>query len=98
VRRAPRKDANHAQLVLELRARGYVVEDLGHVGGGVPDLWVSRGELGRWVEVKSAKGGKKRGAVQAASLARQAAFRDRHPGLVIVATSADEVAEAFRIL
>jgi hypothetical protein len=94
------RDENHEAVIAELVLLGYQVEDLAFVGRGVPDLYVSRGGIGRWVEVKNptARPGRKRGATQAAVDAREAAFRDRHPGLVIVATSADEVAEAFRIL
>lgn len=100
MRRAARKDANHQQVVADLRARGYSVTDTASIGGGFADLIVSRGPHMRLVEVKNpaTRPMQPRGASNAAKLARQAAFRDRHPGLVIVATSADDVDLAWPIL
>lgn len=40
VRRAARRDANHAEIVKALRAIGVMVLDLGAVGSGCPDLLV----------------------------------------------------------
>lgn len=40
IRRAAKKDANHAEIVDALRAAGCGVCDLAAVGGGVPDLLV----------------------------------------------------------
>lgn len=40
MRRAAKKDANHAEIVSALRAAGCGVCDLAAVGGGVPDLVV----------------------------------------------------------
>ena len=95
MRRAARRDTNHAALVEALRDAGLAVSDLGGVGGGVPDLYVSRAGRGLWVEIKAPKGGKPRGAQQAASLARQAAWRDLHSGCVVVAHTLQDVLEAF---
>lgn len=95
MRRAAKRDANHAELVAALRARGLAVTDLGHVGQGVPDLFVSAYLCGTFVEVKAPKGGKKRGAAQAASLARQEAFRELHEGWVVVATTVNDVLAAL---
>jgi len=95
MRRAAKRDANHAQLVADLRARGLSVTDLGHVGQGIPDLFVSSYLCGTFVEVKAPGGGKKRGAAQAASLARQEAFRELHEGWVVVASTVNEVLAAL---
>lgn len=97
IRRAKRNDANHAQLVAELRARGYAVSDLSAVGGGCPDLFVSKDGRGLLVEVKSEAnlGGKPRGKYQASIYARQAAWREQHPGVCIVAYSVEDVEGAF---
>ncbi len=39
---ARKVDANQAQIVAELRQRGYLVKDLRKAGDGVPDLLVCR--------------------------------------------------------
>jgi hypothetical protein len=100
LRYARKVDGNHAQLKADLRAKGYNVTDFSALGGGAADLYVSDGARGLWIEAKNpgARAGRKRGAAQAATDERQAAFRELHPNCVVVATSADEVAEAFRIL
>jgi hypothetical protein len=95
VRRAAKRDANHAALVAGLRAAGVAVTDLGHVGQGIPDLFVSARLCCTFVEVKAPGGGKKRGAAQAASLARQEAFRELHEGWVVVASTVNEVLAAL---
>ena len=97
MRRAARRDANHATIRDALRAASYAVSDLGTAGPGVPDLYVSRRGVGRWVEIKDAASRplKLRGERQAAIHARQQAFRDLHAGLVLVATTAAEVTAHF---
>lgn len=97
IRRAKRTDANHTQLVADLRARGYAVSDLSAVGRGCPDLLVSKDGRGLLVEVKSKanRGGKARGAKQAETLAAQALWRELHPGVCIVAYSVEDVERAF---
>lgn len=46
MRRAPRTDANQAEIVAALRTRGALVQSLAGVGAGVPDLLVGwRGAL-----------------------------------------------------
>lgn len=52
MRRAPRKDANHAEIVAALRKIGVFVVDLAGVADGIPDLLC--GWRGAWklVEVK----------------------------------------------
>lgn len=96
--RRTRRDSNHAAIVEQLRTRGYAVSDLAAVGGGCPDLLVSKHGTARLVEVKrdaKAARGAKRGSRQAAIQERQQAWRELHPGLVIVATSADDVDAAW---
>lgn len=99
MRRATRRDRNHAQVAADLVARGYGVDDLSLAGGGIADLLVSRGGHMRAVEVKNpaTRPTKPRGASNAAKLARQAAFASRHPGCVLTVTSADEVDAAFAV-
>jgi hypothetical protein len=94
------RDENHYAVIAELRARGFRVSDFAGTGRGCPDIYVSDGARGLWCEVKNpdARPGRKRGATQAATDEREAAFRELHPNCVVVATTADEVAEAFRIL
>ena len=55
-RRAARVDANHAEIVAELRRLGCAVQSLAGEGKGVPDLMVCIYGLNEWVEVKTAKG------------------------------------------
>lgn len=56
MRRAPRKDANHTEIVSALRGVGADVVDLAAVGEGVPDILVAfRGVL-YLLELKTAKG------------------------------------------
>lgn len=98
MRRRPNRDANHAALVAELQARGYAVTDLASAGAGIPDLLVSKNGVARLVEVKRdarAARGAKRGATQAATTARQEAFRAKHPGIVIVAVTVEDVERAW---
>jgi hypothetical protein len=58
MRRAARRDSNHAAVVAELRAAGVTVCDLGSLGGGVPDLLVRRRECVLLVELKRPEGGR----------------------------------------
>lgn len=54
-RYAKKVDSNHAEIRDGLRAMGYEVLDLSHVGGGIPDLAVKvRGKLGmvHFLEIK----------------------------------------------
>ena len=92
-----RRDSNHMAIMHELRARGYRCSDLAAVGRGCPDLLVSRNGTMRLVEIKNpaTRPSKPRGASNAAKLARQAAWAATHEGLVITATSADDVDSAW---
>ncbi len=49
-------DLNHTEIVNAFKRFGFSVADLSRVGGGVPDLMVSRGGHTFLVEVKSKKG------------------------------------------
>jgi hypothetical protein len=52
MRRAPRKDRNHAEVAQYLRAIGWRVFDTAAHGGGLGDLLVSRPGFAAVVEVK----------------------------------------------
>lgn len=100
-RYARRTDHNHAALVAALRARGYAVTDLAAVGKGCPDLLVSRDGRLMLVEVKRdarAARGARNGAKENATLERQAEFRALHPGVVVVAVTADDVDTAWGLV
>lgn len=86
-----RRDANHTAIAKDLQLLGFRVSDLSGVGGGVPDLFVSRNGVGRFVEVKTAKGLSYSGPSSKATRARQLVWAALHEGLVITATSAEEV-------
>lgn len=52
MRRRAKRDANHAEIRDAFRAHGWIVEDLGHVGNGVPDLLIAKHGRLLLVEVK----------------------------------------------
>lgn len=52
MRRAAKRDDNHAEIVAALRKAGGLVLDLGAVGGGCPDLLVWRAGVFKLLEVK----------------------------------------------
>lgn len=86
-----RTDENHREVRDGLRKLGWTVRDTSSVGGGFPDLTVSRWGWTDLVEVKRASArGRKRGKVQAGTDQRQAEFRTRWDAPVIVAESLDE--------
>lgn len=87
MRRAAKRDGNHAAIRDELRELGLSVFDAGSVGRGFPDLVVGcRGET-YLVELK-VKGG--------TLTSHQARFTDRwHGGPIIIARSAEEVLGAI---
>lgn len=55
MRRAAKRDSNHAAVVRALEAAGCVAIDLAALGGGVPDLLVYRKATGllRLIEIKN---------------------------------------------
>jgi hypothetical protein len=55
LRRAARRDDNHAEIRKGLRAAGYLVLDLGSVGSGCPDLLVAGHGRMVMLEVKDGK-------------------------------------------
>lgn len=52
MRHAKRVDANHAAVKAAYKAHGWDVEDLSHIGHGVPDLFCIRGQECHFAEVK----------------------------------------------
>jgi Holliday junction resolvase len=52
MRRAPRLDKNHAEVVKELKSRGWHVESTAALGGGFPDLLIARKGVMKLIEVK----------------------------------------------
>lgn len=55
-RRAAKVDTNHGAVRDGLRALGWAVEDFSHVGGGVPDLYVSIGSALAFWPARRARG------------------------------------------
>lgn len=106
-RRAARTDTTHAAVRDGLRALGWAVEDLSHVGGGMPDLLVSIGP-----GLPFAPSVKFRGTLCGAGWCcfvevkspggeltkdqQEFAWRNRAP--IVVAESAEEAAEAIQAL
>jgi hypothetical protein len=86
-----RVDANHACIVRALEQLGHTVLDLSAVGGGCADLLVRfRDGAMLFVEVKTAAGLKGRHG-NPATRARQAAFREKWPTVIV--STIDDVAE-----
>lgn len=52
MRHAKRVDRNHAEVKAEYLAHNWEVEDLSHIGHGVPDLFCRRGDDCHFAEVK----------------------------------------------
>lgn len=55
MRRIPRKDANHKDVVAAFLSLGYSVLDLASVGSGCPDIAVGRAGITRLVEIKDGR-------------------------------------------
>mgnify|MGYP001105367233 CR=1 FL=1 len=77
-----RTDANQNDIVEYLRDLGFGVVSLAAVGGGVPDLLVSKEDLTCLVEVKSDNGKLRKS---------QEDFIDNWPGQVFVVYNRDDV-------
>lgn len=96
MKRAPRLDGNHAEIVQALRSAGIAVKSLAAVGGGLPDLLVAFRETTCLLEVKDGSKPPSERALTAA----EAEFFATWPGKVFVVTSAEEavrvVVEAAR--
>jgi Holliday junction resolvase len=87
LRRAARRDSNHAAVVAELRQAGVTVCDLAGCGNGVPDLLIRRRECVLLVELKRPHGGRLTPLEQR--------FADEWGAHVIVARSTEEVIAAL---
>ena len=94
MRKIARTDGNQTEIVLSLREQGYEVVITAQLGGGIPDIVVSkRGtNCNLWVEVKQIKN--KRG--DAADLTEaEVDFFAEWPGPCIVATTSQDVTDWF---
>jgi hypothetical protein len=92
VRRAARRDTNHAQIARALEDLGYSVLDLSRVGEGCPDILVggidrATGQRTAWLmEIKTERGKLRPG---------QEAFRAAWRGPIATVRTVDE---AFRVV
>jgi len=86
VRRAHAIDGNQPEIVAALRAFGYQVQSLAGLGGGVPDLLVSRAGVNILLEIKD--GAKSPSAQRLTE--PEARWHQTWRGQVAVARSADE--------
>lgn len=90
-----RKDERHAQIAGELEDAGFFVADTSAVGGGYPDLTISRSGVWALVELKTPRGLK-------SALERlrpsQVEFNAKAKGPVIVAYNASQVVSDFNLL
>jgi hypothetical protein len=90
MRRAPRKDANHAEVVAALRAAGVWVCDTAGVGNGFPDLLVwARGRF-HLLEVKDGR----KPASQRKLTPDEVAWIRNCPGVVHVVCCAEDALRA----
>jgi hypothetical protein len=88
VRRAAKKDETHNPIAEHLRNLGWSVLDLSRLGGGAPDMAVSRPGFAALLECKS-KGGKLN--------AEQEAVRARWQGPYVVAWTPEQAAAELYI-
>ena len=88
---ARRVDANHAEIAKALRSAGAIVVDTSHIGGGIPDLWVSSNSFTGWLEIKD---GAKSPSARKLTLAEEKFFalvnrsRNTHAHIVLSAEQA----------
>jgi hypothetical protein len=82
-RYAKRTDNTHAAIRDALRGVGWLVTDYSAVGNGIPDMRVTKDEIGLWVDAKSKGGEIERSQVKFAAL---------HPECVFVAAVTPEYA------
>lgn len=92
--RAKRIDNGQGAIVDYLRAIGWSVHITSNLGGGFPDLVVSRARYTALVEVKD--GTKPPSARQLTDDERE--FRDKWPGDYVIATSPQDAAEQLLAL
>jgi len=100
MRRAARIDGNHAKIVQALVASGAKVQSLAALGGGCPDLLVSRGGVNYLLEVKrpELQTYAPKGWPEKKRLAEQQAWRDAWRGPVKVVYSVDQALEAIGVV
>lgn len=87
MRRAAKKDANHAQIVRELKQVGACVLELYRVGQGCPDVLVAWRGYQVLVEIKQEKGKLTDDEI--------AFFQGWYPGLAIIARCSEDVIDWF---
>jgi hypothetical protein len=78
-----RVDTNHAEIRDAFRSMGFSVVSLHQLGGGIPDLAVSRNEKTAYVEVKRDK--------KATLTPDQVKFKAECKGLVFLVTCVEDV-------
>lgn len=86
--RAARVDLNHGEIRDELRQLGFEVADTHSLGNGYPDLHVSKADWSCLVEIKQP--GKENNLTP-----KEKQFHDAWQGLVIVATTAEDVVAEY---
>ena len=91
-RRAARVDTNQAEIVAELRIRGFRVLHLHMVGNGCPDILIAKHGYQVLVEIKTPSAMKKRdqGLTSAEVL-----FFQMWPGAAIIGFNADQIESEF---
>ncbi len=92
---ASRKDLAHAPIKAQLAAAGFAVCDLSRVGGGCPDLLISRNGVNALVELKTPRGAKT--ALERLGAA-QHCFHSQWKGPIITAFSASDIVYNFNML
>ena len=90
-----KKDERHTEIAAALTASGFSVADTSRVGGGFPDICISRNNICALVEIKTPRGLKT--ALQRRS-AGQIEFANQWKGPIIVAYSASEIVHDFNLL
>lgn len=92
MRRRPRVDGNHPEIVRALRQVGATVESLASVGGGVPDLLVGFHGLTVLLEVKD---GRRPPSERKLTEAEKAFLRDWRGGPALVVGSVEAALAAI---
>lgn len=95
MRTASRRDERHSEIVDELESAGFFVADTSRVGGGFPDLCVSRNSVWALVELKTPRGRKT--ALERRSQA-QIDFGYLAKGPIITAYTDSQVVYEFNLL
>jgi Holliday junction resolvase len=90
-----KKDEFHAGISTALMASGFSVSDTSRVGGGFPDLCISRNGVCCLVEIKTPRGKK---TAHGRRSARQIDFARQWKGPIIVAYNASQIIYDFNLL